>query len=78
MKYTINIMDLVDRELIKNTHPFEFQNKMTDDEYEQFEKEMLLFLKESGLKESSDEWCAKRIAETIDIDIIYNCFILGR
>ena len=71
MKYALTIMELLKRPIIRNDKSFEWENKMTDEELKQFDKEVDINSLESG-----DEIGVGGTARYIDREILYNIFKL--
>ena len=76
MNYSLEISNLIERDLIRNDYPFEFLNKMTDQEINQWEKEVKEILLEEGVHNTFPEWNSAFLREIIDRDILYNLFKL--
>jgi len=74
MKYTISIIELIKRPIIRKDKPEEFLNKMTDDEFKQFDEEITINLKKEKTIENFPEWNAAYLAKLIDRSILYDIF----
>ena len=74
MKYTLKIEELIKRPIIRNDRPEEFLNKMTDEEIEQWEKEVEQNLMQEGVDKKFPDWNAAFLAKTIDRGILYSLF----
>jgi 16S rRNA C967 or C1407 C5-methylase (RsmB/RsmF family) len=74
MEYSITIKELIKRPIIRNDQPTEFLNKMTDNEIEQWEKEVEQELLENGVKRKFPDWNAEFLSKTIDMRIFYKLF----
>jgi len=77
MRYTITINELITRPIIRNDHPEEFLNKMTDDEINVWEKEVDQILIEEGVPKIFPDWNAAILAKSIDMEILYNILKLN-
>jgi hypothetical protein len=74
MEYTISIQELIKRPIIRNDKPEEFLNKMTDQEINQYEKEIEQILSEEKVNKIFPDWNAAFLAKTIDRGILYKLF----
>jgi hypothetical protein len=74
MERKLKITDLLDRDVIRNDKPYEFMNKMTDSENDNWEKETELFLLEEGVEKKYPDWNSSFLAKTIDYEILYGLF----
>lgn len=74
MEYTISIQELIERPIIRNDKPEEFLNKMTDQEINQYEKEIEQILSEEGTNKIFPDWNAAFLAKAIDRGILYKLF----
>jgi len=74
MVYTITIEELIKRPIIRDDKPEEFLNKMTDDEINQWGKEVEENLLASGVPKQYPDWNAAYISKMIDMGILYKLF----
>jgi hypothetical protein len=74
MKYSIKIKELIDRPIIRNDQMYEWMNKMTDNETEDYFGEIDLILDEEGIPRNFPDWNAAHLAKMIDRDILYRLF----
>lgn len=72
MEYTITISELLDRVQIRSDKSFEWENKMTDEELDRFESEVLQMCIDEGAEDTSVCFTTK----IIDREILYNVFKL--
>jgi 16S rRNA C967 or C1407 C5-methylase (RsmB/RsmF family) len=77
MEYTVKIGELIARPLIRNDQTYDFLNKMTDEEIDQWDKEVAEMLKEEKVPEIFPDWNAAYLAKLIDRQILYDLFLLG-
>jgi len=77
MKYSLKLIDLIDRPILSTAYAEEFLNKMTNEEISLWEKETELILIEGGVKPTFPEWNVAYLSKTIDCDILYKCLKLG-
>ena len=77
MEYTLSTRELIKRPIIRNDYAFEFENKMSDEEYKQFEKEIENNLLEEGTPEKFPDWNSAWLAKIIDRQILYDLFKLS-
>ena len=68
---SISIQELINRPLLKNIEQSEFLNKMTDDETEQYFKEVELLLEKENIPKSFPEWNSAFLTKIIDRNILY-------
>ena len=71
MEYTVKIGELIARPLIRNDQTYDFLNKMTDEEIDQWDKEVAEMLKEEKVPEIFPDWNAAYLAKLIDRQILY-------
>jgi hypothetical protein len=69
--YSLTVMELIARPFIRGDQPYEWMNKMSDEELDVWEKEAKSFLKE----DCNDEPFAL-INEEIDRDMLYRLYKL--
>ena len=69
--------ELIARPIIRNDNVYEFLNKMTDEEIDQWDKEVAEILKEEKVPEIFPDWNAAYLAKTIDRQILYELFLEG-
>ena len=74
MEYTINLKELIARPVIRNDNTYDFLNKMTDEEINQWDKEVSEILKEEKVPEMFPDWNAAYIAKLVDRQILYELF----
>lgn len=72
IKYSILMPELIERPIIRDDKPYEWQNKLTDKELEQRDDEIYTKLKKDGLE--FPEINSAYTSAIIDTDIIYNMF----
>lgn len=72
MEHKIKIDELIKRPIIRNDQIFEFLNKMTDDEIEQYYHEIYLILENEGWDKKFPDINAGSMSKIIDTDILYN------
>jgi 16S rRNA C967 or C1407 C5-methylase (RsmB/RsmF family) len=77
MEYTINLKELIARPVIRNDNAYDFLNKMTDEEINQWDKEVSETLKEEKVPEMFPDWNAAYIAKLVDRQILYDLFLSG-
>jgi 16S rRNA C967 or C1407 C5-methylase (RsmB/RsmF family) len=75
MKYTLTIQELIQRPIIRNDNAYEFLNKMTNEEIEQWDKEVEQMLKDENVPDMFPDWNAAYLAKVIDRQILYDLFI---
>ena len=74
MKYKLTILELIQRPIIRNDNAYEFLNKMTDKEIDQWDKEVMQMLKKEKVLEVFPDWNAAYLAKMIDRQILYDLF----
>lgn len=74
MEYTLTIQELIQRPIIRNDNAYEFLNKMTNEEIEQWDKEAEQMLKDEKVPEMFPDWNAAYLAKIIDRQILYDLF----
>jgi hypothetical protein len=74
MEYTIKMGELIERPTIRHDQVYEFLNKMTDEEIDQWDKEVTETLKEEKVPEVFPDWNAAYLAKLIDRQILYDVF----
>ena len=74
MEYSLKLMELINRPIIRNDKSCEFLNKMTDEEIKTWEKEIEQNLIEEGVPQKFPEWNAAFLAKEIDYEIMYEIF----
>lgn len=74
MVYSTSIQELIWRPIIRDDQSNEWLNKMTDDEIEQYYKELDEIVKELPLEEQQVAY----ITNIIDHSIIYDIFMLDK
>ena len=72
MEHSISITELLKRVQIRSDKSFEWENKMTDEELDQFESEVVQMCIDEGAEDTSVCYTAK----IIDREILYNVFKL--
>jgi hypothetical protein len=72
--YSLTIEELFKRPIIRNDQMVEFLNKMTDDEIDQWDKEVGLILEEEKVPDVFPDWNNAYLSKIIDRDILYNLF----
>jgi 16S rRNA C967 or C1407 C5-methylase (RsmB/RsmF family) len=77
MEYTLTIQELIQRPVIRNDNAYEFLNKMTNEEIEQWDKEVMEILKDEKTPEKFPDWNAAYLSKMIDRQILYDLFVLG-
>jgi hypothetical protein len=73
-QYSLSVQELIKRPLQRNDQPYEFMNKMNDEEIEQFEKEVKVYMELDNVSKIFPEYNAELIARFINRDIIYKVF----
>jgi hypothetical protein len=73
MEYTITIGELIDRVQIRSDKSFEWENKMTNEELEQFESEVVKMCIDDGAEDTAVCYTSK----IIDREILYKVFSLA-
>jgi len=76
MKYTISLEELIKRPIIRDDSWLEFLNKMTDEEINQFEKEIEIILESEGIEKKFPDWNTSFLEKMVDRDILYKLFKL--
>jgi len=71
MEYTITIKELIKRPIIRNDFTEEWQNKMTDEELSQFDKECYRNCLNEGVLEKYPDINAACLSKHIDRTILY-------
>jgi 16S rRNA C967 or C1407 C5-methylase (RsmB/RsmF family) len=77
MKYAIKIGELIIRPVIRDDQVYEFLNKMTDEEIDQWDKEVSEMLKEENVPEMFPDWNVAYMAKLVDRQILYDLFLLA-
>jgi hypothetical protein len=75
--FTIDIPELLNREIIRNDYPEEWLNKMTDKEIEQWNSEVYALCKTERDTEDTQALNACHLSKYIDRTILYTAFKLG-
>jgi hypothetical protein len=76
MEYTLSVLELIKKPIIRNDFNEEWMNKMTDDELSQFDKESYEFCLQEGTLEKYPDITAAHLAKYIDRGILYKLFKL--
>jgi hypothetical protein len=76
MEYTLTLKELISRPVIRNDQVCEFLNRMTDEEIEQWDKEVYAVLKEENVPEVFPDWNGAYLAKLIDREILFGLFQL--
>jgi 16S rRNA C967 or C1407 C5-methylase (RsmB/RsmF family) len=74
MERTIKASELSKRPIIRSDNAYEFLNKMTDEEIQQWDKETMQILKDENVPEVFPDWNSAYLAKIIDAQIIYELF----
>jgi hypothetical protein len=71
--YTISIIELLDRPIIRNDQQYEWMNKMTDEELDNWQKESIEIIKDTteNYEVYNGNWMLDLISKHIDRDILY-------
>lgn len=77
MERALSIVELINRPIIRNDKPYEFLNKMTDEELKQWDDETVELLREENVKSIFPDWNAAYLAKMIDSQILYELFVKG-
>lgn len=74
MNYSISMVELLGRPIIRNDQPDEWMNKMTDDEIHQWEEEVYQILRKEKVPQQFPDINAGFLAKVIDRDILYRLY----
>jgi hypothetical protein len=77
MEYSIKIGELIARPVIRNDQVYDFLNKMTDEEIDQWDEEVTEILIEEKVPEMFPDWNTAYMAKCIDYQILYELFLEG-
>jgi len=76
-EYTTKVIDLLNKPIIRDDRPHEWQNKMTDEQIQQWDKEAREFCIEEGTPNKFPDLNAAHLAKEIDTGILYDLFKLA-
>jgi len=74
MPYTITIQELLERPILHNRYADEWMNKLTDEELNQWDKEVYAKLIEDGTPNKFPDLNAGHLSAVIDRTILYKIF----
>jgi hypothetical protein len=77
MKYSLTILELIDRPIIRNDRPEEWMNKMTDEEEAIWDKEARAMCIAEGTPQKFPDMNAAHLAKSIDRGILYSLIKMG-
>jgi len=77
MEYSITISTLLGRPILRDDQAYEFLNRMTDEEIQQWDNETMQMLKEDCTPEVFPDWNSAYLAKCIDRQILFELFLLG-
>ena len=75
MEHRITINELINRKQIRSDHSFEWLNRMTDDEIQEFDDELDVELTEMGVDHTFPQWNSTVTAKYIDRDIMFRLML---
>ena len=71
MEHKLSLYTIVKREAIRTDQIFDWLNRMTDDEIEEYYDELYAELKRIGVKQEFPQWQSTLMSKDIDRDIVY-------
>ena len=77
MEYSLTISTLLGRPAIRDDQAFEFLNRMTDKEIDQWDSETMEMLREEQVQEVFPDWNSAYLAKCVDRQILFELFLLG-
>lgn len=77
--YSISIIELLDRPIIRDDRGYEWMNKMTNEELENWEMEAIETIRNSTerFEVYSGDWMPELMTKHIDRDILYRIMKMG-